>query len=96
MKSAKRQPKEIRELVSWIRKKDALQKLPVDHTDLAHLPIGDLRTLASMFKSFDGEAMRSCDRNELISFIAGHQHSPEQYIPLGSIPSGSLITFEGD
>lgn len=88
-------PKEARELLCWYRKKDALEKLPLDHIDLCGLSMGDLRTIASLFKAYDGAAMRPCSRSELVSFICGYQQSPEQYLPLGPMPYGSLIYIEG-
>jgi len=101
VKSSKRTkdlPKEAQDLIKWIRKYLVRQQLKTDFIvmKLSTLPSGDLRTIASLFKAYDGDAMRSYNNAELIQFIAARHLSEAEYLPIGPMPYGSLVDIEGD
>lgn len=59
--------------------------LPMSIEKLCQFQIGHLRQIASMFKSYNGAEMKDFSREDLIRFIGGHQHTPEQYKPIQRI-----------
>ena len=84
-------PRAAQELVTWARRYDFAKHLPLAISVLNRLPIGDLRTGASVFKHYDPENMRGYSREELIAFVGAHQHEPGDRIDVrGELPYGNL------
>lgn len=52
---------------------------------LSKFSMGQLRQLATIFKSYCGEEMRDFDKKEMIQFICGHQADPSQLKPMRKI-----------
>lgn len=65
-------------------------QLPLSTDSLTRFSIGQLRQLATIFKSYCGEEMRDFDKSEMIRFISGHQHDPSQLKPMKKL-NGILL-----
>jgi hypothetical protein len=90
-----RNSKKIEQMILWIRRYDAIQKLPTAEFErIARLDMGDLKAIAPLFWAYDHESMKSYSREELIQFICGHRQDRTQYRPLPPLPYGALIKFE--
>jgi hypothetical protein len=69
----------------WIQRFIYRLQLPMSHRKLSTLDIGELRVICSMFKAYDGAAMRPASRNALVQFVAGRQNDPAEYKPIKKI-----------
>lgn len=81
-------------MLNWARHLHILTNMPATHQSLCQLSIGDLRIIASCFKAYDIEQMRTYTTQDLIRFIEGHQRNVEAYLPLPPLPFGTMPEIE--
>jgi hypothetical protein len=66
----------------WIQAYFYRVQLPMMPVTLSGFSIGKLRQIATLFKAYDGEAMRDFNKAELVQFICAYQQDASQFLPL--------------
>ncbi len=74
----------------WVKQKHFREHLPLTFNCLSNLDMGELRFLASQFRSYVGEEAQEWTHNDYVRFIAGVQHDPINLTPPDPIPFGEL------
>ncbi len=77
--SAENYRKSLQDLINFMQ-------MPMSMGSLLEKSTGSLRAIASLFKAYDGDSMRSHTKPDLIRFICGFQLEPENYRPIKRLP----------
>lgn len=81
---------DAKRVIRWVKQQHFRSHLPLTFDCLRNLEMGDLRFLASQFRSYIGEEAQEWKHSDYVRFIAGVQHDPVNLIPADPIPFGEL------